>query len=491
MMAFKDMREFIDALEKRGWLKRIQTEVDPILEIAEITDRVSKMPGGGYALLFENVKGYDIPVITNMMGSFERMSLALGVNDLDDIAKEIEQMMELPKPGSGLMDKLKALPKLAEIASFMPKTVKKAPCQEVVITDNPDINQFPVLKTWPQDAGRFITLPLVFSRDPVSGKRNCGMYRMQVYDGQTTGMHWHKHKGGAEHHRKGKEAKEPGNRIMEVAVAIGADPAVIYSATAPLPPDIDEMMFAGFLRKQSVEMVKCVTVDLEVPANAEIVLEGYVDLDELRTEGPFGDHTGYYSLADLYPVFHIKAITHRKNPIYPATLVGKPPQEDAYIGKATERIFLPLMKVMLPEIVDVNMPIEGGFHNCVIVSIRKRYPYHARKVMSGLWGMGLMMLAKMIIVVDEDVNVHDYAEVAWRVFHNIDARRDVMFVDGPTDDLDHASQLPHITSKMGIDATKKWESEGFTREWPDDIVMDEETKKMVDRKWKSYGIEED
>ncbi|MBO8170699.1 MAG: menaquinone biosynthesis decarboxylase [Bacillaceae bacterium] len=490
-MAFKDMREFIDALEKRGWLKRIQTEVDPILEIAEITDRVSKMPGGGYALLFENVKGYDIPVITNMMGSFERMSLALGVNDLDDIAKEIEQMMELPKPGSGLMDKLKALPKLAEIASFMPKTVKKAPCQEVVITDNPDINQFPVLKTWPQDAGRFITLPLVFSRDPVSGKRNCGMYRMQVYDGQTTGMHWHKHKGGAEHHRKGKEAKEPGNRIMEVAVAIGADPAVIYSATAPLPPDIDEMMFAGFLRKQSVEMVKCVTVDLEVPANAEIVLEGYVDLDELRTEGPFGDHTGYYSLADLYPVFHIKAITHRKNPIYPATLVGKPPQEDAYIGKATERIFLPLMKVMLPEIVDVNMPIEGGFHNCVIVSIRKRYPYHARKVMSGLWGMGLMMLAKMIIVVDEDVNVHDYAEVAWRVFHNIDARRDVMFVDGPTDDLDHASQLPHITSKMGIDATKKWESEGFTREWPDDIVMDEETKKMVDRKWKSYGIEED
>lgn len=488
-MAFKDVREFIDELKKRNWLKRITAEVDPILEIAEITDRVSKMPGGGYALLFENVKGFDTPVLTNMMGSYERMSLALGVDKLDDIAREIEEMMELPKPASGFMDKLKVLPKLAEIASFMPKTVKKAPCQEVVITDNPDLNKFPILQTWPQDAGRFITLPLVFSKDPVSGKRNCGMYRMQVYDGQTTGMHWHKHKGGAEHQRKGQEAKQAGKRIMEVAVAIGTDPAVIYSATAPLPPDIDEMMFAGFLRKQSVEMVKCITVDLEVPANAEIVLEGYVDLDELRLEGPFGDHTGYYSLADMYPVFHLTAITHRKNPIYAATLVGKPPQEDAYIGKATERIFLPLMKIMLPEIVDVNMPIEGGFHNCVIVSIRKRYPYHARKVMSGLWGMGLMMLAKMIIVVDENVDVHDYAQVAWRVFHNIDAKRDTMFVEGPTDDLDHAAQLPHITSKMGIDATKKWPSEGFVREWPDDIEMDQETINLVDRKWTSYGIE--
>ncbi len=489
-MAFHDIREFIDELERRGWLKRIKTEVDPILEIAEITDRVSKMPGGGYALLFENVKGHDIPVLTNVMGSYERMSLALGVEKLDDIAAEIQQMMELPTPGGGFMDKLKALPKLAEIASFMPKTVRKAPCQEVVLTgDDVDLNRFPILKTWPQDAERFITLPLVFSKDPVSGKRNCGMYRMQVYDGKTTGMHWHKHKGGAEHHRKGKKALPAGERKMEVAVAIGADPAVIYSATAPLPPDIDEMVFAGFLRKQSVEMVKCKTVDLEVPANAEIVLEGYVDLDELRVEGPFGDHTGYYSLADLYPVFHIQAITHRRDPIYTATLVGKPPQEDAYLGKATERIFLPLMKIMLPEIVDIDMPLEGGFHNCVIVSIRKRYPYHARKVMNGLWGMGLMMLAKLIVVVDEDVDVHNYSEVSWRVFHNIDARRDVMFVDGPTDDLDHAAQRPHFSSKMGIDATKKWPNEGFEREWPDDIEMNEETKNLVDRKWTQYGIE--
>ncbi|MCF6095337.1 menaquinone biosynthesis decarboxylase [Microaerobacter geothermalis] len=487
-MPYNDLREFIHDLEKRGWLKRIHTEVSHHLEISEITDRVSKSKEKNVALLFDNVKGFDIPVVTNLMGSYERMCLALGVSSLDDIAKEIEQMMELPKPGGGMLDKLKALPKLAEIASFMPKIVKKAPCQEVVITEEPDLFKFPVLTCWPEDGGPFITLPLVFSKDPVTGKRNCGMYRMQVYDKQTTGMHWHKHKGGAEHHRK-SDKLNPDSRKMEVAVAIGCDPAVIYSATAPLPPDIDEMVFAGFLRKQAVEMVPCKTVDLEVPARAEIVLEGYVDLDELRTEGPFGDHTGYYSLADEYPVFHITAITHRKDPIYAATLVGQPPQEDAYLGKATERIFLPLMKIMLPEIVDIDMPIEGGFHNCVIVSIRKRYPYHARKVMSGLWGMGLMMLAKLIIVVDEDVDVHDYSQVAWRVFHNIDARRDIMFVDGPTDDLDHASQLPFISSKMGIDATKKWASEGFQREWPNDIVMSKEIKDLVDRKWKSYGIE--
>lgn len=485
-MAFRDLREYIAALEERGWLKRIREEVDPELEISEITDRVSKSKTHNYALLFENVKGYDIPVLTNAMGSFERMCLALGVDSLDDIAKEIEELLALPQPGGGLLDKLKALPRLAELASYLPKTVKNAPCQEVVITDNPDLNRFPILKCWPKDGGRFITMPLVFSKDPVTGKRNCGMYRMQVYDGRTTGMHWHKHKGGAEHWRKGREA---GSRRLEVAVAIGCDPAVVYAATAPLPPDIDEMVFAGFLRKAPVEMVKCKTVDLEVPAHAEIVLEGYVDLDELRVEGPFGDHTGYYSLPDKYPVFHLQAITHRRNPIYMATLVGKPPMEDAYLGKATERIFLPLLRLMLPEIVDINMPIEGGFHNCVIVSIKKRYPYHARKVMAGLWGLGLMMLAKMIIVVDEDVNVHDYREVAWRVFHNIDARRDMMFVDGPTDDLDHASQLPFITSKVGIDATRKWPEEGFVRPWPDDIEMCEEIKQLVDRKWSRYGIE--
>jgi 4-hydroxy-3-polyprenylbenzoate decarboxylase len=350
--------------------------------------------------------------------------------------------------------------------------------------DNPSLAGLPVLKCWPGDGGPFITLPLVFTRDPETGRRNVGMYRMQVYNETTTGMHWHIHKDGAAHCARLRGSTEK----MPVAVALGADPALIFAATAPLPPGIDEVLFAGFLRREQVELVKCETVDLEVPARAEVILEGYVDPDETRLEGPFGDHTGYYSLADQYPVFHLTCVTHRKEPIYPATIVGRPPMEDAFIGKATERIFLPLMRLTLPEIVDVNMPPEGVFHNCVIVSIKKRYPGHARKVMCALWGLGLMMLAKLIIVVDEDVNVQDVSEVMWRVFNNIDAGRDVMIVEGPLDALDHASPLPHFGSKMGIDATRKGPAEGYQRQWPGDIVMSEKVKGLVDGKWKSYGF---
>lgn len=482
-MAYSDLRAFMADLENRGLLKRIKVEVDAELEITEISDRVVK--SGGPALLFENVKGYRMPVVTNLFGTLERMKLALGVDDLDRIGEELLAIIQPPELPTTFMDKLKALPKLAQLSSFIPKTVKSGPCKEVIQKDNPSLAGLPVLKCWPQDGGPFITLPLVFTKDPETGRRNVGMYRMQVYDDRTTGMHWHIHKDGAEHYHKRRRS---GRGRMPVAVALGADPAVIFSATAPLPAGIDEMLFAGFLRKEPVELVKCETVDLEVPARAEIILEGYVDPDETRLEGPFGDHTGYYSLADHYPVFHLTCVTHRKNPIYPATIVGRPPMEDAFIGKATERIFLPLMRLQLPEVVDINMPPEGVFHNCVIVSIKKRYPGQAKKVMSALWGLGLMMLAKLIIVVDEDVDVQNLSEVMWRVFNNIDAGRDVMMVEGPLDALDHSSPLPHLGTKMGIDATRKWPSEGHLREWPEDIVMSEEIKKLVDGKWEKYGI---
>ncbi|NPV73714.1 MAG: menaquinone biosynthesis decarboxylase [Pelotomaculum sp.] len=480
-MAYSDLRAFMAELEKRGLLKRIKVEVDANLEITEISDRVVK--SGGPALLFENVKGYQIPVVTNLFGTLERMKLALNVDNLDQVGEALLEILQ-PPDLSSLIDKLKALPRLAQLSSFLPKTVKSGPCKEVIIKDNPSLAMLPVLKCWPEDGGPFITLPLVFTKDPETGRRNVGMYRMQVYDERTTGMHWHIHKDGAEHFNK---CKSRGNR-MPVAVALGADPAVIFSAAAPLPAGIDEMIFAGFLRKEPVELVRCETVDVDVPAKAEIILEGYVDPWETRLEGPFGDHTGYYSLADYYPVFHLTCITHRKNPVYPATIVGRPPMEDAFIGKAVERIFLPLIRLQLPEVKDMNMPPEGVFHNCVIVSIKKRYPGQAKKVMSALWGMGLMMLAKLIIVVDEDVNVQNISEVMWRVFNNIDAGRDVMMVEGPVDALDHSSPLPHLGTKMGIDATRKWPSEGHLREWPRDIIMSEDVKKEVDRKWEKYGI---
>ncbi|WP_425060546.1 3-octaprenyl-4-hydroxybenzoate carboxy-lyase [Sporomusa carbonis] len=486
-MAYNDLREFIAALESRGWLKRITQSVDCELEITEITDRVSKMQGDkNVALLFENVKGYDIPVLINAFGSMERMALALGVEKIDDIAQEIRQILQLPYISlQNKLDLLKIIPAAKRAINF-PKYVKTAPCKEVIIKDKPSLDKFPILKCWPGDAGRFITLPLVFTKNPLNGKRNVGMYRLQVFDHQTTGMHWHIHKNGAENYRAHREL---GKDKIEVAVAIGGDPAIIYSATAPLPRDIDEMVFAGFLRKKSVEMVKCETVDIEVPAGSEIILEGYVNMDELRVEGPFGDHTGYYSLADNYPVFHITCITHRKNPIYPATVVGKPPMEDCFMAKATERIFLPVLQTHLPEIIDINLPLEGVFHNCAVVSINKSYPQHAKKVMHAIWGMGQAMFTKMIIVVDAHVNVQDMNEVWWRVFNNIDARRDIVMVDGPLDVLDHSSPMPSWGTKVGIDATKAWREEGHTREWPDEISMSEDIKKLVDAKWKDLGIE--
>lgn len=485
-MAYKDLQEFVSVLEKKGLLKRITTEVDAELEITEITDRVSKSPGGGPALLFENVKGSDCPVLINLFGSFERTQLALEIDDLDEIGARFMEFLDMPTGSTSLLGKLKALPKLAEIGSFLPKVVTKASCQEVVITDSPKLSDFPILKCWPDDGGKFITLPLVFTKDPVSGKRNCGMYRMHVYDDRTTGMHWQLHKTGAEHHRRSVELNK---ERLEVAVALGSDPAVIYSAIAPLPPEIDEMLFAGFLRKQSVEMVKCKTVDVEVPANAEIILEGYVIPGEVADEGPFGDHTGYYTPVEPYPVFHITAITHRRNPIYPTTIVGKPPMEDCYLGKATERIFLPMVKMLVPEIVDMNLPWEGVFHNCAVVSIKKRYPWHAKKTMHALWGLGQMMFTKTIIVVDEDTDVQDLSYVAWRVLGNIDPRRDITIVEGPVDALDHSGLMPSIGTKMGIDATRKWKEEGYNREWPDELFMTDAVKDLVDRKWESYGLE--
>ncbi len=481
-MAYKDLRDFIAALEKRRLLKRITAPADPDLEIAEINDRVVK--AGGPALIFENPKGSRVPCAVNLFGSVERMGLALQVEkDLDEIGGRMLEFLE-PEIPVNIIEKLKALPKLKRLADFIPKYVKNGPCKEVIVKENPSLDIFPVLKTWPLDGGRFITLPMVFTKDPERGERNCGMYRMQVFDGCTTGMHWHMHKDGARHFRK---AAAMGVRLP-VAVAIGSDPATLYSATAPLPEGIDEMLLAGFLRGAPVELVKCETSDLEVPANAEIVLEGYCDPQEQRLEGPFGDHTGYYSLADMYPVFHITCITMRRDPIYTATIVGKPPMEDCFIAKATERIFLPLIKKQLPEIVDMNLPIEGVFHNMAIVSIDKRYPGHARKVMYALWGLGQLGFVKTIIVMDKWVNVQDMSEVLWRLGNNIDPKRDVVIVEGPLDVLEHASAIPAYGGKMGIDATKKTPQEGFTRPWPPDIEMSPDIKKLVDGKWKEYGL---
>jgi len=421
-------------------------------------------------------------VLINAFASDERMRIALEVNSLEEIAARIVEFLEFRMPET-MLGKLKMLPKLAEMGAFFPKTVTKAPCQEIVKTDVFSLFDYPILQCWPQDAGRFITLPLVFSRNPITGKRNCGMYRMQVFDERTTGMHWQTHKQGADHYRLLKE--RGGDTRMPVAAAIGGDPATIFSAILPLPPELDEMMIAGFLRASPVEMVKCRTIDLEVPAEAEIVLEGYVDLGEMRTEGPFGDHTGFYSLEDEYPVFHLTCITQRKDAIYPTTIVGPPPMEDYWMGKAIERIFLPLMRLQLPEVRDICMPAEGIFHNLILVSIRKAYPGHARKVMSAIWGLGQAMFSKCIVVVDEEVDVQNVREVAWKALNNIDPERDIQFTLGPIDSLDHSSRLLNYGSKMGVDATRKWPAEGFTRPWPDVIRMSAEVKQRVDELWKA------
>ena len=479
---YEDLRAFIKRLEKEGELHRIPVEVDPVLEIAEITDRVSKEMGP--ALLFENPKGSDHPLLINAFGSYRRMNLALNVESLEEVAERIVALLDIKAP-EGMLDKLKMFPKIADLANFIPKTVRSGACQEVVKTEDFSLLDFPILQCWPQDAGRFITLPLVFSKDPETGKRNCGVYRMQVFDETTTAMHWQTHKHGAQHFREAGRVTGgtgEGGRI-EVAVAIGADPAVIFSGIVPLPDGLDEMMFAGFLRRNPVEMVPCKTVDLEVPANAEIVLEGYVELDELREEGPFGDHTGFYSLADDYPVFHVSCMTHRQKPIYQTIIVGKPPQEDCYMGHAVERIFLPLIRQQLPEIIDMHMPFEGIFHNLVLVTIRKRYPGHARKIMSAIWGLGQAMFSKCIIVLDEGIDLQSYEDVVCKTLNHIDPERDIQFVLGPVDSLDHASRLPNLGSKMGIDATRKWPEEGFQRDWPDEILMSEEIQSRVDELW--------
>jgi 4-hydroxy-3-polyprenylbenzoate decarboxylase len=543
-LAYNDLREWIAALDKAGELKRIKEPVSPRLEITEITDRASKAGStsrsvkgaigyapGGPALLFENITGHPgHKVLINQFGSERRMAMALGVERIEQIAERIQGLMNMKAP-EGLLDKLKMLPQVAELTRSFPKTVsaKDAPCKQVILRENFNLLDFPVLTCWPHDGGPFITLPCVHTRDPKSGKRNIGMYRMQVYDGKTTGMHWQRQKVAAEHYREALRGIAAANATadpkaarvaamaessggahaiadgpvgglpqvqfgnlkgsrMEVAVSIGSDPATTFSAIVPAPPEIEEYLIAGFLRGKAVEIVKCETVDLEVPANAEIVLEGYVELGEMRTEGPFGDHTGFYTMQDEYPVFHITCITHRKDPIYAATIVGKPPMEDAWMGKAVERVFLPMMKMTIPEIIDINLPAEGVFHNLMLVSIRKSYPGQARKVMAAIWSLGQAMFTKCIIVVDEDCDVQDIGEVTLRVTNNIDPERDIQFILGPIDSLDHASRLPNYGSKMGIDATRKWKAEGFDRPWPAMLEMDRETKSKIDSIWKKLGI---
>ena len=523
-MAYDDLRDWIKALDRAGELKRIRTEADPILEITEIADRVSKSRDKQRERSVE--KRCSLRIVKGYPGAqFSSISLVRRAacdwrskwTRLDEIADRIRAFMDVKSP-QGFLDKMKMLPMLAEMGKFFPRTVATGPCKEVIKRDNFSLLDFPVLQCWPKDAGRFITLPCVITRDPKTGKRNVGMYRMQIYDERTTGMHWQRQKVAAEHYRErmrqsvasNSEGEPPraavdimarssggamladGDRPsgrMEVAVAIGTDPALTFSAIVPAPPDVEEFIVAGFLRQKPIELVKCETVDLEIPANAEIVLEGYVNLDELRTEGPFGDHTGFYSLEDEYPVFHVTCVTHSKDPIYATTVVGKPPQEDAWMGKAVERIFLPLMKLTIPELVDINLPVEGVFHNLMIISIRKSYPGQARKVMNAIWSLGQAMFTKCIIVVDEDVDVQDVADVTLKALNNIDPERDIQFTLGPVDSLDHAARLANYGSKMGIDATRKWSTEGFGRPWPDEIVMDAKTRALVDGKWKALAKE--
>jgi 4-hydroxy-3-polyprenylbenzoate decarboxylase len=480
-MPWRDLKESVDHLERRGRLRRVTVPVSRDLEITEITDRVSKGPlADNVALLFERVEGFDTPLLINAYGAADRMAWALGVERLDELGERLAKLLDLRVPGT-FAERFAKLGTLIDVVKAAPRRVATAPCQEVVETAAPSLAGIPVLQCWPGDAGRFITLPCVFTRDPVTGARNVGMYRLQVFDDRTLGMHWQTHKGSAEHERR---AAQP----LPVAIALGGDPALTYAASAPLPPGVDEVVFAGWLRGSGVEMVKCLTVDLEVPAHAEFVLEGWVNPTERRVEGPFGDHTGYYSLAREYPVFHLTAVSRRARPIYPTTIVGRPPQEDYWLGKATERLFLPIIKLMLPEVTDLNMPAEGIFHNLVVVSIRKRYPGQARKVMTALWGMGLMALAKTIVVVSEHVNVHDLSEVAWRVTGNIDPRRDLMVLEGPMDDLDHAALRHRYGGKLGVDATEKGPLDDVGQPWPDEIVMTDAIRALVSRRWKDYGL---
>jgi 4-hydroxy-3-polyprenylbenzoate decarboxylase len=473
-----DLRAWIARLEREGELVRIAAEVDADLEITEIVDRTVK--AGGPALLFENVRGSKHPLLINQFGTERRMCMAFDAPSLDDVARRLGDVLEM-QPPEGLVEKVRGLQKLKSIADSRPKTVRSGPSQEVVLTgDDIDLDALPIQRCWPGDPAPFITLPAVITHDPRNGNRNVGMYRMQKIDKRTTLMHWQIHKDGRADYLLA-------NGRLEVAVALGLDPVSAYSASAPLPKHIDEFMLAGFLKGSPVELVRGKTVDIEVPANAEIVLEGYVERDDLGIEGPFGDHTGYYTPPEEFPVFHVTAVTMRRDAIYPSIVVGKPPQEDAWLGKATERIFLPAIQMSLPELVDYDLPIAGAFHNCCIVSIRKTFPGHAQKVMHAIWGLGLLSLTKSVIVVDEWVNVHDYEEVMFRVGANVDPKRDVLITEGPLDHLDHAPTLQFFGGKLGIDATHKGPLEG-TREWPPEIEMTPEVRDLVDRRWAEYGI---
>jgi len=481
-MALKNTQEFIKKLESGGELKRISAEVDPVLEVTEITDRMSKT--NGPALLFENVKGSSFPVMINAFGSFRRMEMALGCDSFDTIGRRIESLIKIKPPGS-LTQKIRMFFDLKELASITPKKVKHAPCQQQVYgPDGPLLDMLPILTCWPHDGGPFITLPIVITKDPESSTQNAGMYRMHKYDNATTGMHWQYNKDGSRHFDKYKSRGER----MEVAVALGGPPLVTYAATAPLPPDIDEFLLAGFIGSRPIEITRGKTVDLFVPAESDFIIEGYVDPDEDRVEGPFGDHTGFYSPADLYPVFHVTCITCRNDAVYPSTVVGKPPMEDCYMAKATERIFLPVLKMLVPEIVDMELPMEGVFHNCALISIDKKFPGQAKKVIHALWGLGQMASTKYIAVFDKDMDLRDSSTLVWKLLNNVDPKRDLLISEGPLDALDHSAAYPNFGGKMGIDATRKTREEGMGREWPEEIKMSEEIMEKVSARWKEYGF---
>ena len=483
-----NLRDFIALLEDRDQLARIQLPISPKLEITEITDRVSKAPlNKNKALLFENVPGFEMPVLINAFGSPQRMAWALGLDDLEQLNQKLGEVID-PRLPRGLRETLGRGQELLNVLrsiGLKPKKVRTAPVQENIIDENPSLNILPILQCWPKDGGLFITLPQVITRDPQTQVRNVGMYRLQVIDERTLLMHWQRHKGGAEHERLARLTQKD---TIPAAIVLGGDPASMWCASAPLPPNIDEYLLAGYLRGSPVEFVDCISQPIEVPAEAEIVIEGYVDPNEHQPEGPFGDHTGYYTPVEPFPTFHVTAITHRKNPIYPSTIVGIPPMEDVWMGKATERLFLPLIRLFLPEIVDVSMPAEGVFHNLVLVAIKKRYPGHARKVMNGLWGLGLMSLAKAIVVLDEWVDVQNYSQVAWQAFGNVDWSHDVIHLDGPVDHLDHASYNHSFGGKIGVDATAKLPEEGYTRSWPELIEMDPQVKARIDEIWGTLGL---
>ena len=480
-MPIEDIHEFITELEKNGELKRVKTEVDSNLEIAEILRR--EMYSNGSAILFENVKGYDIPVLGNAFGSMKRLEIGLEMTDFTEIGQRIADMTKMDIP-SGFLNKIKKLPELSKMASSFPKAETRGPVTEITSSDA-SFDDLPILKSWPNDAGRFITLGLVATKHPETGVRNLGVYRMQIIDKTHALMHWQKHKRGAHH---GDISKERGEKIP-AAVIIGGEPATIFSSIAPVPEGLDKYLFAGITRKEGIKTVKCKTIDLDVPANAEIVLEGYVDPEDIRDEGPFGDHTGYYTPAEPYPTFTLTGIMRRKDPIYITTVVGKPVLEDAYIGKVIERSFLPLIRMLQPEVVDYSMPAAGWFQGLAIISIKKRYPGQAKKVMMGLWGMGQLSLTKTFVVVDDDINVHDMNDVIWAITTRADAVRDTIIINNtPTDTLDPASPLVNLGSKMGIDATQKTKEEGYEREIQQLVKVDDKTKNLVDSKWSDYGL---